>query len=219
MSAPRAVARAPRQMPAQRILANDQRQPQIDQLGQHLLSPRGRATWRRRQITGLAFTFTRVAKRHRHDGNPAGFIERCTIDTHPVAQADRRWRHRNMATAALFGCIANGTPWSCTLRPGAWPAIRIRALRCSCRTGRGSCSNSSAHKRQVLILAWIEVIVQPEEQRPDRLSWANAAYGSSTRRLSGLPEPGCRVPSDSACCSGRPQPLLASAASTPAASR
>src|SRR3990167_1352708 len=32
---------------------------------------------------------------------------------------------------------SNGTPEACTLRPGAWPAIRMRALAWACRTGRG----------------------------------------------------------------------------------
>jgi uracil-DNA glycosylase len=37
---------------------------------------------------------------------------------------------------------SHGTPLSCTRRPGAWPAIKMRALGCTHTTGRGSCGKA-----------------------------------------------------------------------------
>ena len=74
-----------RKMPADRILAEQDRHPDIRHASEQLRSPDRRAFGPGRQITALPRAG--IAKAHRDQGDPIRIIEGHAIDTEPIAQA------------------------------------------------------------------------------------------------------------------------------------
>lgn len=67
------------------VLADQQRKPDIRELGQDLLMPSGRAFRARREIAALALTG--IAEPHRHDREAGLVVELVPGNTQPIAQA------------------------------------------------------------------------------------------------------------------------------------
>ena len=126
--------RCVRQRPPLSISADQQRQFHPRQACQERLSPeRGAPGWWR--IIAAFGIGPRKAECH------GGHTNTCVRRSSPSHS-----RRRSPDGSS------NGSPLSCTRRPGAWPQINSRISEVTCTTGRGSWPNSSTHARHARML-------------------------------------------------------------------